>query len=525
MSSFRRNAFKRTLLVLVGVGGLLVTAVASGARTQAPPPANAPWYPSLQAFEHYDSGRSHVFSQARFGGSLTGPNVVKLRPSRKGAYPSGYNMSYLNAKAAFIQGGSYGDVAGSIGPFVAKVDPVTLRPVWYTQLRNTVQAGEWDYPGAMAIENDGYIYVVSGYRIYKVNPANGQVAKTLVLPTKVHMRNNYPNKPPTYSSTLTQDAKNTSYNGINALPDGTIVVKSLYRQASCTLNGPSAVLKCPNSQNIPASNLISVDPKTMQIIDNITLPAFAGARPTITRYHGIDYVYLLEKTSNPVRYSVKNGEFTLDTSWTPAAVQYPSQTTGGSLIVLNNWIVGATNSVPAAGHLTVFAINQSDAKKVFVLQPYVNDPIPPLLSHAFAKAAAGGTQAHSWADMSLEADPQNGRFYGVETLARKVAAFKVSAAGIKIVWEKTETTTEWATLIGPKAHRVWVGTDIPGAEIPGMNKTERVVFRDAATGRELARSGRVPQMTQGSAIQPGYGGSVFFPVATGTLIKVTPSPK
>jgi hypothetical protein len=32
-------------------------------------------------------------------------------------------------------------------------------------------------------------------------------------------------------------------------------------------------------------------------------------------------------------------------------------------------------------------------------------------------------------------------------------------------------------------------------------------------------------MTQGSAIQPGYGGSVFFPAADGTLIKVTPSPK
>ena len=31
-------------------------------------------------------------------------------------------------------------------------------------------------------------------------------------------------------------------------------------------------------------------------------------------------------------------------------------------------------------------------------------------------------------------------------------------------------------------------------------------------------------MTQGSAVQPGYGGSVFFPGATGTLIKVTPHP-
>jgi hypothetical protein len=57
---------------------------------------------------------------------------VKLFPSKPGAgaYPSGYNMSYLNANAAFIQGGSYGDVKNSIGPFVAKVDPKTLKPVW-----------------------------------------------------------------------------------------------------------------------------------------------------------------------------------------------------------------------------------------------------------------------------------------------------------------------------------------------------------------------------------------------------------
>jgi hypothetical protein len=530
------NPPKRKWSTFSVVAGLLVMAVApsAGAQTSphltdAPPGArlpasNPPWYPSLEAFEHYNSGRSHVFSRARFGGSFHRPNTVHLVSSRKGAYPSGYNMSYLNAKAAFIQGGSYGDVKGSIGPFVAKVDPKTLKPVWYTQLRNTVNAGEWDYPGAMAIENDGYIYVVSGYRIYKVDPANGNVIATLKLPTLVYMRNNYPNTPPTYDKFLTQDAVNTSYNGLNALPDGTIVVKSLYRVAGCTLNGPSALLNCPNAQDVPRSNLISVNPKTMHIIDKILLPAFAGARPTITQYKGVDYVYLLENTSNAVRYSVHHGVFKLDTSWTPAAVPYPGQTTGGSLIVFNDWIVGATNSIPAAGPLTVFAINQGDARKVFYLQPYVHLPIPPLLLHAFATAAPGGVQAISWADMSLEADPQNGLFYGVETLARKVAAFKLTSSGITTVWTKTQTTTEWATLIGPQAHRVWVGTDIPGAEIPGRNATERVVFRDAATGRELARSARVPQMTQGSAIQPGYRGSVFFPVATGTLIKMTPHP-
>lgn len=483
----------------------------------APGGSNPPWFPSLEAFEHYDSGRSHVFSQAQFRGSFLGLNTVAVVRSAEGAYPSGYNMSYLNQNAAFIQGGSYGDIEGSIGPFVAKVDPKTLVPIWYTQLVNTVETGEWDYPGAMAIENDGYIYVVSGYRIFKVDPADGHVVTTLKLPTQVHMRNNYPATPPTYDPNLTENAVNTSYNGINALPDGTIVVKSLYRVAGCTLNGPSALLKCPNSQNVPASNLISVNPKTMEIIDNITLPTFAGARPTITRYGGVDYVYLLEGTSSAVRYSVRNGVFTLDTSWTPPPVTNPGQTPGGSLIAMNDWIVGATNTVPATGALTVFAINQGDASIHYSVQPYLDDPVAPELAAIFAPAI-------SWADMSLEADPENGLFYGVETLARKVAAFRITDSGITTAWKKTQTTTEWATLIGRKEQRVWVGTDIPGAEIPGNNVSETVVWRDASTGRELARSERVPRMTQGSAIQPGYGGSMYFPGAEGMLIKLTPRP-
>src|ERR1700733_10835244 len=209
------NTPKRKLLAGFVVAGLIVMPLALSARAQTPAhsthasshaqpgAANAPWYPSLEAFEHYNSGRSHVFSIARFAGSLRRHNNVDLARSRKGAYPSGYSMSYLDAKDAFIQGGSYGDVKGSVGPFVAKVDPKTLKPVWYRQLVNTVQTGEWDYPGAMAIENNGFIYVVSGYRIFKVNPANGKVVKTLKLPTQVYLRNNYPDTPATYDTTLT----------------------------------------------------------------------------------------------------------------------------------------------------------------------------------------------------------------------------------------------------------------------------------------------------------------------------------
>ena len=519
------NLFRKCGAPLMRLGAVFVIAVilVVAAAAFEGQDNNAPWYPSLQAFEHYNSGRSHVFSQAEFGGSLDGRNKVAVVSSADGAYPSGYNMSYLNEHEAFIQGGSYGDVKNSIGPFVAKVDPKTLETKWYTQLRNTVDASEWDYPGAMAIESDGFIYAVSGYRLYKVHPEDGHVIDTLVLPTMVYMRNNYPTLPASYDDFLTDDSANTSYNGLNALPDGTIVVKSLYRVADCDLNGAAALLKCSNSGNVPKSNLISINPHKMQPIQILTLPAPAPARPTITRYHGVDYVYLLENTALPVRYSVSHGIFTPDSSWTPPAVINDGQEPGGSLIVMNDWIVGATNTVPATGHLTTFAINQGDASKYYSLQPYKDDPVDPVLAAEFAMASPGNQPAISWADMSLEADPENGLFYGVETLARKVAAFRICDSGIEIVWKKTQTTTEWATLIGPKEHRVWVGTDIPLNQIPGANANDRVVWRDASTGRLLAHSGLVPVMTQGSAVQPGYDGSMYFPGATGTLVRLTPA--
>lgn len=521
---------------------LIAAFLAVAAPSFAAEPDNSPWYPSLQAFEHYDSGRSHVFPLAEFRGSFQQPNTVaEVRSnSKEPAYPSGYNMSYLNENEIFIQGGSYGNLPGSIGPFVAKVDPKTLEPVWKNQLViNDVAAGgngDWNYPGGMAIMNDGYIYVVSGYWMYKVDPKDGSLFEKLQLPTLVNMPASDP--PPPYETTLTDNAKNTSYNGINATAGGIIVLKSLYRSDTCEdKDGSDALLDCSDVKNVPQSVLVTVDPSKhpMKIIDQFKLPNFAGARPTITNYNGVDYVYLIENTSLPARYIVsKKGYIRPDKNWNPPAVTNCGQQPGGSLIVMNDWVVGATNSIFATEPLTVFAIHQGDASYLSV-QPFASDPVAPELALAFHNQAPNtgsptcpgnpsSLQAVSWADMSLEADPENGLFYGVETMARKVAAFRINKSSIETVWKETQTTTEWATLIGPKSHRVWVGTDIPFPEIPGINQNDRVVWRDARTGRELARSGLLPGMTQGSAVQPGYGGSIFFPGKEGVLIKLTPAP-
>ena len=38
--------------------------------------ANLPWFPSLMASEHFDSGRTHLFETANFNGSFNRPNAV-----------------------------------------------------------------------------------------------------------------------------------------------------------------------------------------------------------------------------------------------------------------------------------------------------------------------------------------------------------------------------------------------------------------------------------------------------------------
>lgn len=466
-------------------------------------PPNPPWYPSLEAFEHYNSGRSHVFPESTFGGSYSGNNTVDILSSPM-VYPSGYNMAYLDPDHIFIYGGGYGDVAGSVGAFVAKVDPTTLGPAWYNQLINTSINGEWDYPGSMGILQDGFIYVSYGYRLAKLNK-KGTVIDTLILPTG------------------SAEPRNTSFNGFNATSDGIIVMKSVYRQAGCSIQGPDALLSCPDPSDVPSSILISVNPKTMQVIDNITLPAPVGARPTISTFNGKSYVYLLEPTT-AIRYEVNGGKFILDNSWNPGTITLNGQTLCTSFVVMNDWVVAQTNTLPASTALDVIAINQGDASKQYRLQPFAGDPIPPLVAAAFSNQGPGGVPAISWAPMSVSADPENNLIYASDSLPGEIAAITITSGGLETVWKANQTTTEFTTLIGPQSNRVLVGTDIPGPEIPGNNTHDFAVWRNATTGQELARSPLLPAMTQGTMIQPYYNGNMFFEGQSGTLIKLIPRP-
>jgi hypothetical protein len=496
---------RKTLSVLAGAVLLaMVPVCVYSSSGYSGTKANRPWYPSLAAFEHHDSGRSHLFPQAKFGGRFSGNNTVNTVQSAE-VYPSPWNITYLSPKKMFMYGGGSGDDTSSIGAYAVRIDPNTLQPIWYDQLINTAENGDWDYPGAQALLDNGKLYVIYGYHLSKIDPSTGHVLATLVLPT---------------GEAAPSD---TTYNGFSATSDGTIVAKAFYRQAGCTIQGPNALLECPDPSDVPNSVLVTVNPKTMKIIDQTILAADVIGRVTISRHKGHEYAYLFV-VDTCVRYEVDRGRLKLDTTWNPGTLLVSGQTAGWALVVLHDWVVGQSNGLPASAPLSVFAINQGDASKQFMIQPFAGDPIPPLVKVAFSKQGPGGTQAVSWNAATVSVDPRSNLIYAMDALPGEIAAVHLSSSGLQTAWKVAQTTTEFIAVIGPPDRRVIVGSDIPGAEIPGINTDDEVVWRNAATGQEIARSARLPAMTSGTMVQPYYSGEMFYPGAAGSLYKLEPTP-
>jgi hypothetical protein len=255
--------------------------------------SNPPWFPSLMAFEHYDSARTHLFPEADFGGSFAGSNKVTVRRSPN-KYPTPYNCVYLGPGEVFIYGGGYGDVPGGTGAFVAKVDPVSLKPVWRRKLIDTVKTNEWNYPGVLSILRDGYLYQIYGYRLAKIDPKDGTVVGKVELPTLAAPRD-------------------TSYNGLDALPDGTLIAKTVYREAGCEEQGFSAFLNCRHPDNVPNSLVVAIDPLRLEVIAVVEAPEFIGGRLTTARFQRKDYIYLAGMTT-AFRYLYEDKQLTLDES-------------------------------------------------------------------------------------------------------------------------------------------------------------------------------------------------------------------
>ncbi|MBV9598125.1 MAG: hypothetical protein JOZ87_14805 [Chloroflexi bacterium] len=459
-------------------------ALISGEQTCVSDEPNAPWFPTIAAFEVHDSNRTHLYDCADFEGALSGGNQVFAYSSQQ-TYITPYNIVDHGPNELFVYGGGYGDHPAASGSFVARVEPGTFNQVWRRVLINTNVTNEWNYPGVANVLSDGSLVVIYGYHIAKLDPTTGNVLARTTLPTGASA------------------PRDTSFNGYDALADGTIVAKSVNRQPGCEEQGFSAFLDCPNPTATPPSVMVAIDPSTLQVVSQVTLPEMIGGRVTTTRYNGTNEVYLPGAT-NLYRYTYANGQFTPDSTWGPVAYLAGGQTAASAMAVVGDYVVAMTNGgAPTSTPMSVIAVSQADSSKVSNIQPF-----------------ASSDAKQSFIPSMVSVDPENNRVYVMDAGAGKLAGVDVQNGNLTVAWTQDQITLSFTTLVGPKDQRVLVGTDIPVKTLQGLSSytTEQVVWRNADTGQEMARSSQLPKMTQGILVTPGYAGVQYFLSADGHVI-------
>jgi hypothetical protein len=452
---------------------------------------NTPWFPTMGAFEVHDSDRTHLYDCAHFLGDDSSSNDVFAYSSTQ-QYVTPYNIVDRGPNELYIYGGGYGDDAAASGSFVSRVEPGTLNEVWRRVLINTHVTGEWNYPGVLNVLDDGTLVVIYGSHIAKIDAATGDVLASATLPTG--------------------DSKpgDTAYNGYDALPDGTIIAKTVNRQPGCTEQGFSAFLDCPDPLSAPASVLVAIDGRSLQVLAQTTLPEMIGGRLTTTRYNGSDVIYLPGATKL-YRYTYANGVFAPDPSWGPVSYLKKGQTAASAMAVMGDEVVGMTNGgAPTSTPMSVFAVSQADSTKVANLQP-------------FADSGA----KNSFIPSMVSVDPENNRVYVMDAGVGSVAGIDLENGKLSVAWSQDQRTLSFTSLVGPKDQRVLIGTDIPVKYYKQLKNysTEEVVWRDAKSGKELARSSAFPKMTQGILVTPTYAGLQYFLTSDGHIIALQVAPK
>ena len=445
---------------------------------------NQPWYSTITAFEHHDSNRSHVFACAEFLGTNTEDTNQVFAYTSPVNFPGAYNLVTGTSDALYVYGGGYGDAPNASGSYIARLETGTLKEMWRHVLINTNTTNEWNYPGVVNELGDGGLVVVYGYRMAKLDPATGVVKAQVTLPTG------------------DSEPRDTSYNGYDALPDGTIIAKSVNRQKGCQEEGFSAFLKCPDPTSVPPSVMVAIDSKTLKVIAQITLPEMVAGRITSTVYKGTNYIYLAG-TSKVYRYKFSNNSFTLDPTWGPVDYLKPGQTPAPAIAPLGNYVVLQTNGTPTSTPSSVVAISQDNASQLTRIDPF-----------------ADSNAKNSIVPSMPSVDPVNNRIYVIDAGPGKLAAINFNQGNLSLAWSVDQTTLSFTTLIGPSNARVLIGTNIPVKTFQGLKyyTTEQVVWRSASTGTELARSDYFDKMVTGILVTPGFGGLMYYLSQSGKLI-------
>ncbi len=176
---------------------------------------------------------------------------------------------------------------------------------------------------------------------------------------------------------------------------------------------------------------------------------------------------------------------------------------GGYVVCMTNG--GAPTSTP----MSVVAVSQADSSKVANLEPF----------------ASSGSK-NSFIPSMVSVDPASSLIFVMDAGAGKIGAVALSNGQLSTKWTQDQTTLSFTTLIGPQNQRVLIGTNIPIKFFKQLKNysTEQVIWRDAATGQQLASSDQFPKMSAGILVTPGYAGVQYFLTADGHIIELQVDP-
>lgn len=273
-------------------------------------PQRAGYYETVWPSEHTDLWRSHAVSNvglpADFDSAKLGVTTANLNlpvwgytRAKDEVFVIGGSPFMLNIFTQTIKNGSAAETTrealealseGNIKaaaeesrtsvPYLAKVNPLTMQ---VTQLDLT--KGETiNYTGGLLMHENGFVYAVSCSFLYKVDPEKMQIVASAQLP-------------------LVGDSKEqnfwTTYNGLQVIASGELVIKGFYFVDSVSVNGW----------------LLLVNPDTLEI-DVQQSEALSSARLTIEQApDGSATLYQVNATQS-LRFKITDDGFVLDQEWT-----------------------------------------------------------------------------------------------------------------------------------------------------------------------------------------------------------------
>jgi hypothetical protein len=346
-----------------------------------------------------------------------------------------------------------GDLLSGSRPYVAKVRPSDMsKKILPLPLGSTV-----NYTGGLLMHRNGFVYAVARSVLYKIDPTSMTIMNTLALPP------------------VDKDAFWTTYNGLQVLPSGELVLKGFHLRDSATIPG-WLLLVDPDSLAIKVRQTASVSSARLMLG-----PASDGS---MWLYH----VNALES----LRYRVDGEGFSLDGAWTRsyrAKNEGSTQASSPLLFGTLGQVAFADNTAPGATtpiRLYVQQVGQTGESGRLEGKSAFSKSLP---GYNFFMIAGDPFSTH----LLIYYDPVNAL----------VSAHRVGADGsLEEVWERPGYRASASPALVPDRDLLYVD-DWKGGR-------DHLVVLRLSTGEELARVALEAKSPTIGTIFPGLDDDVYL---------------